>query len=926
MQTALPPLPPGFRVVPQQQSAPPVIQGPPRTPPPQTPDQVVVGRGQANAAPYQGPRAEADVIRAKQQIQQEDTGGVNEPRETALRERYGATPEVRNYMTAMPLLQAARGAGEGGAGDLQIVYNFAKIMDPGSVVRESEVEMSQGTGGLGERINGMIRGLRNGGRLPREVRQRLIQEMENRISSYEAPYNQTRKQYWHLADRYGFSPDAVIGEDIAESFSAGGRGSQGPSIPAPGRTIAAQMGDAATDPGALGRAAGGALTTTDIRESALSSPVAVEGEADPLTGDNPAPRIQTEDQWNQVFSGAVRGGASREQLDELSRSTGHVPVTDELWNAIVEHRRTGRQMQFVPNSVLASDLPEGMRQDVEQQYQDQSDARQGAEDRRAWAEEHPYLASFDTGARRVANTVSLGAMDHVAGFVSGRGAAYEHGVTNADWQDRPLESLAGTFAGGARLPYGNNALTQTAAGTGYGFGTGFLETDGSLQDRLGAGARGAAMGGGSNALLAGASRAVRSPNAQAIMDAGERQNVYVPRYMTGRETAQVGVGMVGATPGRIPLARAANRTIEGLEGARDRAASQIGDVGDNFEAGRRAQSGARQFVRDSSDRADQLFQRIPIRPETPATLTNTRQALGELTEGLTSNPRLSEIIEDRRLIQIRDALTSGDLSWADQRRFRSMVGEWIGQPQVAGEVTSRAALRRVYSALTADMQATAATQGPRALSMFNRANQYYRGREARREGVISDILGSDGNAAPEDAYRQINRWAQRDTGNTRALAQAMRSLPADDANAVRATLFARMGRATRGNQDETGEVFSPQTFASQWAQLEPRAKALLVPNRQHRRNLEDIALLTSAMRRSERFTNTSNTGLGVAANFGALGLGAGAAGVPLAIKAAGAAVLSGHLLSTPAGSRTFLRALRNPETFHGMFQEEGSAE
>ncbi len=309
---------------------------------------------------------------------------------------------------------------------------------------------------------------------------------------------------------------------------------------------------------------------------------------------------------------------------------------------------------------------------------------------------------------------------------------------------------------------------------------------------------------------------------------------------------------------------------------------------------------------------------MPIHARTQADLTHTRAALSDVTQGLESNPRLSQILEDPQLIRFRDALSEGGLSWGDMKQFRSTIGRMIGRAQVASEGTHVQDLRALYSGLTQDMEATAAAQGPRALTMFRRANQYWRGREARREGVITDILGRNMDAAPEDTFRMINRWAQRDQGDTAALAQTMRSLPRADADAVRATIFARMGRAVKNQQDETGEVFSPFTFATQWAGLEPRAKALLVPNAAHRRNLDDIALLASAMRRSERFTNTSNTGLG--ANFGAFTLGGWLTSPGAAAGAAGTTYMLGRMLASPAGSHTLLRALRNPEAFSNLLQ------
>jgi hypothetical protein len=874
---------------------------------PRTPEQVTIQRGEAEAAPFEAPRARATIRntelntqRTNQTIQQSDTQGVNFSDENSLRSQYQGLPEVRNYQSVAPMVQSALHAAPGGAGDLNIVYGFAKVMDPGSVVRESEVQMSQGTGSLGEQINGWVQRIRTGGSLPPSVRQRLLHEIQTRAESYRAPYQQFRKQYWQNAERYGFDPQAVVGNDIDAAYQAG---DNAPEITPPRR---------ATPIDAVGSVVGGAVpefvTRTDPRESVRAVQEAGQPEEDTSgTAETPAFLTDADIAYNREFTERVNAGQDRETISAWSAAQGHVPIDDSTWQAIETSRRTGRGINWQPTATGRN----------AQEYRRQSEERQGAADRAQYAEDHPILSRLDTVVRQGANTVTLGGSDQLAGILSGRGGAYEHGVTGEDWRSRPLESLGGAMAGGARLPYGSTLSRQLGASAAYGAGTGFTESDGSLSDRVANAYRGGATGLAMNAVTGGLGRAFRAPNADEILAAGIRQDVRVPRYMLGRETAQVATGAVGATPGRIPLARAARDTIEDIEGARNRAAAQIGDVGDNFEAGRRAQSGARQWLDESERRGAEHFDRIPIAPRTQATLTNTRAVLSDVTQGLESNPRLSAILEDPQLIRFRDALSEGGLSWGDMKQFRSTIGRMIGRAQVASEGTHVQDLRALYSGLTQDMEATAAAQGPRALTMFRRANQYWRGREARREGVITDILGRNMNAAPEDTFRMINRWAQRDTGDTTALAQTMRSLPRDDANAVRATIFARMGRSTKGQQDDTGEAFSPFVFATQWAGLEPRAKALLVPNRAHRRNLDDIALLTTTMRRSERFTNTSNTGLG--ANLGMFTLG-GFANLPAAAGAAASTYMLGRLLSSPAGSATLLRALRNPEAFHGLLQ------
>lgn len=836
----------------------------PRIPAPRYPDETAVGQGRAAAVPYAAPQAATDLERGKQQLEQSDTRGINFSAENTLRDQYQTLPAVRDYQTVLPMYQTAMRAAPGGAGDLNLVYAFAKVMDPGSVVRESEVQMSQNTGGLGERINGYLASLRNGGSLQPSVRQRIISEIENRIQQYSVAYRGTRKDYWRRAEDYGFSPERILGQDYEESYR-------------PGPNAPGQDGPQFTDPNAPDRQhpanfAGMLAETTPGSEE----------------------RFRMLEHWMR----ARQGQAS------IRIGTGENPDPSNMID------------QF--------GLTEAQEQAMEQEYQRMLRERQPVEGR---DEEGAggLLQQIDAGVRSFANTVTFGGADHVAGALNGRGAEGEHRITNFDWRNNTGGSLAGMVAGAAAsgriYPMGATIRGQTGLGAAYGGLYGFNTADGSLVERLNAGKNGAILGGGVGAVFGLGARALRNPNRQAVIDAGERQDVYVSRHVAGGTPSRMAAGVTGVTPGRIPLERAAQRTVGDLRSARDRTAASIGTVLDDAGAGQRAQAGARTFLRESADRADDLAARIPIHPTQPASLTNTGAALDDLTAGLTSNPRLSAIMEDGQLLAFRDALREGGLSWGDLRRFRSLIGEKIGQPQVAGEATSRSALRRLYGAISDDMRTTAEAQGPRALSAFNRFNQYWRGRESRREGALEAILGRNFDASPEQAFAQINRWAQNDHRTT---GQVLRSLPLADRNSVRASLFSRMGTARAGQQEAAGGAFSPSTFATQWNQLSPRAKNFLIPDARHRRNLNDIALLSTAARQAEKFTNWSNSALGVTGTAGVAGM----MSHPWQTLLAGAGTYGiGQQLASRAGSATILRALRSPalqqETRDMVAPEEG---
>lgn len=300
-------------------------------------------------------------------------------------------------------------------------------------------------------------------------------------------------------------------------------------------------------------------------------------------------------------------------------------------------------------------------------------------------------------------------------------------------------------------------------------------------------------------------------------------------------------------------------------------------------------------------------------------LTAAQDAYDQLRNQVVAPERLVEArkaIDDARAELDSAQITAnrppegGQLSWQDMNRFRSIVGEIIGQPGVSRDGSDIAALRKLYGALTTDMETTAALAGPRALTEFRRATQYWRGREARIDNVFATLLGKDGQRSDEAVFKQINQWAQGTTGDFKRVAQTIRSMPEDEASTIRATLVQRMGMAPARRQDVTQEVFSPAEFAAQWNGMAPRAKAALFPNQQHRQDLDKLASLMDGMKRANEYQNFSNTSLGT--NLTAQGMLAWA-NLPAALGLGLAQFGAGKLLASPRFARAIASTYKLPE-------------
>ena len=492
---------------------------------------------------------------------------------------------------------------------------------------------------------------------------------------------------------------------------------------------------------------------------------------------------------------------------------------------------------------------------------------------------------------------------------------------------------AGTQAlrSGATLEQARAIAQQAAAqaavkrmgveGGAYGAVHGAGSAEGGFTERLQGAATGGAVGAlggvalgkiGTKAREAIASRAgsnaTHLSDRQAFTDAAERQGIdYIAADVPGATSARWLTGVAKSTLGGIPLSQAAEKTIATVQAARNRLVERVGSASDSTGAGQAAQEGARKWMASSKSRGEQLYEAIPVSPDANASIANTRLALSDINAGLSSNPQLSKAIEDPRMLRYLEALKSTGLSWADLKKFRTFVGEKQGGARLQSDM-SHGDLSRLYAALSEDMRATAAQHGEKSLRAFNRANQYWRGREDRIEGVLKNVLGTDLNKGPQSAFEAIERISNHRGGEPIKLARLMRSMPEDEAGTIRATFLSRLGEASNGRQNVDRNVFSPSDLASHWNKLNDRAKSILFQG-QHAKDLDDIMRVADGMKASSEFVNTSKSGISANA--------LGSAAIAYADPFTGAmwAALQyggGHLLGRPDFARWMAAGLKKP--------------
>lgn len=96
------------------------------------------------------------------------------------------------------------------AGDLALIFNYMKVLDPGSVVRESEFATAAASGSFGDRIQAATEQVLSGKRLSPEQRRDFVQRAGDLFAGASGLYGGMNERYSTLAGEYGIDPTRII--------------------------------------------------------------------------------------------------------------------------------------------------------------------------------------------------------------------------------------------------------------------------------------------------------------------------------------------------------------------------------------------------------------------------------------------------------------------------------------------------------------------------------------------------------------------------------------------------------------------------------------------------------------------------------------------------------------------------------------------
>ena len=444
---------------------------------------------------------------------------------------------------------------------------------------------------------------------------------------------------------------------------------------------------------------------------------------------------------------------------------------------------------------------------------------------------------------------------------------------------------AGQFVSDAK-PFKSDAANSTAA----------------LTAQLLAGMAPSAAGAATRGLIRGSDPAAMASNVDAFRSLGAEPTL---GQASGTRRTQFLESALAKVPGGAGVVqKAAEEQAENLGHGVDNLTTALSPGGASPErAGRAIRQGisgeggfADRFRQTSNGLFNQVDQYIPANQ--PVQVNTTLKALNDIAAPLPGAPATSAALVNPKVAQIRQAVMSDlgangtSLPYAAISGVRSQVGDLLAGGSLISDIPT-GQLKRLYGALSSDMTQAAQDAGPAAAQAFSRASNYYSA-GLKRMDVLDFTVDKAGG--PEAVFNAALSGTKDGATRLRAV---MQSLDADQQKAVSATVIKRMGNATPSQQNAAGDVFSPESFLTNWNRMSPEAKSALFDRfgPDFRNQVDNIAQVGSNLRSGSKvFQNRSGTA-GAEAQTGMLGhvlesaIGAGAI-----VGGHGAGISTPHLI------------------------------
>lgn len=155
--------------------------------------------------PMKGQRVFPDVTKEKEEEEKE---AFNFGDEDKLRDDFRS--ESKEFVKVRDAYGRILSTDATAAGDLALIFNYMKMLDPGSVVREGEFATAQNSAGIPERIRAQYNRVKSGERLTETTRADFLQQAKNLYETQADSQSYLEAEYKTYAEEYGFKPSRIV--------------------------------------------------------------------------------------------------------------------------------------------------------------------------------------------------------------------------------------------------------------------------------------------------------------------------------------------------------------------------------------------------------------------------------------------------------------------------------------------------------------------------------------------------------------------------------------------------------------------------------------------------------------------------------------------------------------------------------------------
>lgn len=123
--------------------------------------------------------------------------------------------DSKTYITVRNAYQQVAGAAQNpdAAGDLSLIFGYMKMLDPNSVVRETEFANAQNAAGVPDQIRNLYNRAVSGQRLNPDQRQQFVGQAQRLMKAAYDNQQRVRKTYGDRSSKFGIDPSMVLDDD-----------------------------------------------------------------------------------------------------------------------------------------------------------------------------------------------------------------------------------------------------------------------------------------------------------------------------------------------------------------------------------------------------------------------------------------------------------------------------------------------------------------------------------------------------------------------------------------------------------------------------------------------------------------------------------------------------------------------------------------